>query len=116
MARRYWIIGILVLVFVVTFVGIVWGGSNRQAILERELSYLQDIPEVQWVRFEDNTVHIGVSPLPGDIAMIAQAAAVIGNRAIDFGVHVWVHPANDPNKFYGETTARYGKISDPYGK
>ena len=49
--------------------------ASKQAILERTLAYLKDIPEVSWVRFDDNTVIIGVNTVPSDIHVIAQAAA-----------------------------------------
>ncbi len=90
--------------------------SSNQVILERELAYLKNINEVAWVKFENNKVTIGVNSVPSDIRSVAQAAAMIGNRAINFGVHVWVAPANNPNSYYGMTTARHGKIETPYGR
>ena len=94
--------------------------SLRQVTLERNLSYLKELPEIAWVRFDRNTVIIGIDRVPSDIQSIAQAAAFHGNRAIDFGVHVWVVPASSTcgafKNYYGMTTARHGKIEKPFGK
>ena len=90
--------------------------QSRETKLAEALAYLDDVPEIKWIEIDSNTVHLGVDPLPLDIKLIAQAAAFNGNKAINFGVHVWVHPANDKSKYYGETTARYGKIEDEYGR
>ena len=96
------------------------GISSRQVTLERTLAHLKEIPEIAWVRFYRNTVFIGVDRVSSDIQSIAQAAAFHGNRAIDFGVHVWVVPASSTcgafKNYYGMTTARHGKIEKPFGK
>ena len=58
------------------------------------------------------------SYLPKDLRAIINAAAIWGNKAYGFGVHVWAvdarykgwRPGDGP--FYCEATARYGKIED----
>jgi len=117
--RKGFLLALLVLVggFVLLSVFSEDNTLSREAGLKSALAYLNAIPEVKWVEFERNTVHLGVEPLPDDIKLIAHAAAMNGEKAINFGVHVWVHPANDRNKYYGTATAaRHGKISKPYGK
>ncbi len=119
--RKWGIFTVVLLSLSLVVVG--WGVSgsssskaDREIKLKQALAYLNEIPEIEWVKFEDNTVRIGVNKLPRDINIIASAAALHGNKAINFGVHVWVHPANNPGIYYGEVTARYGKVTDPYGK
>ena len=94
--------------------------TERENTLKQTLAYLNEIPEVARIRFDRNTVIIGVDRVPYDIQSIAQAAAFHGNRAIDFGVHVWVVPASSTcgafKNYYGMTTARHGKIEKPFGK
>ena len=48
--------------------------------------------------------------------MVIKGAAIAGNKAINFGVHVWAIKASEKGwrpgdgHFYKEVTARYGKI------
>lgn len=94
--------------------------KENETVLQRRLAYLMDIPEVDWMRFEDNSVYIGFNVYPTDGEVIIKFAAVHGNNAINFGCHVWaVHSSqlNNPpyygtmsDKWYGEATARYGRI------
>ena len=92
--------------------------AKDQAALENRLAYLKDIPEIAWVEFDGNDVYIGFKQRPSDLRAIVNAAAVWGNRAYGFGVHVWAveakyrgwRPGNAP--YYCEATARYGKIQD----
>ncbi|MBC8554854.1 MAG: hypothetical protein H8D23_35025, partial [Candidatus Brocadiales bacterium] len=35
--------------------------------LEASLRYLNDIPEITWIDFDDNTVYIGFNPIPDDL-------------------------------------------------
>ncbi len=91
---------------------------SRASTLKTALSYLQDIEEVAWVDFVGNTVYVGFSKRPYDLDLIIGAAALIGNEAIDFGVHVWAvdgsrfnagwRPGDGP--YYKSVTARYGRI------
>ena len=75
-----------------------------------------DIPEISWVEFKNNNVYIGFNERTKDMRMIINAAALHGNRAYGFGVHVWAvdekyrgwSPGNDP--YYCTATARHGKI------
>lgn len=92
------------------------GGGYKPA-LEKRLSYLSELPEVSWVEIENNNVYIGFNAIPDDLGTIVRAAAFHGNKAIDFGVHVWAvdtkyigwRPAGD-NPYICTATARYGKV------
>ena len=90
--------------------------SNRENILRRELHYLSELEDVEWVEFDGNDVYIGFTRRPADLEAVLRAAALNGNRAIDFGVHVWAAPAADKGwrpgsgQYYAEVTARNGKI------
>jgi len=90
--------------------------TRDQAALQNRLLYLSDIPEISWVEFDGNNVYIGFKELPSDLRTIINAAAVHGNRALGFGVHVWAIKASnkkwrpDSGSYLCEATARYGKI------
>ena len=88
------------------------------AALKSSLQYLTGIDEVEWIDFDKNNVYIGFERRPADLAAIVNAAAVIGNRAYGFGVHVWAVNAKRPGwrpgdgPYYCEATARYGELKD----
>ena len=89
-----------------------------ETTLRQALCYLinnEDLPEIKWVEFDDNTVYIGFNPYPNDGESILRGAALKGNKAINFGCHVWAIPAGQTDRtsvdrYYNEVTARYGKI------
>ena len=89
--------------------------ESRQEQLTKTLAYLEEIPEVAWVSFESNSVYIGWKERPADIRTVVIAAAFHGNRAINFGVHIYNYdaasfpsPTNGP-KFFCTATVRDGK-------
>jgi hypothetical protein len=87
------------------------------ASLERKLAYLNDIDEVSWVEFDANNVYVGFERRPADLSAIVNAAAVNGNRALGFGVHVWAVPGRrgwrpGDGTYYCEATARHGELED----
>lgn len=88
--------------------------SPQETILRKTLSYLSTLEDVEWVHFENNNVYIGFTRPPPDLEIVLGMAAVKGNRAINFGVHVWGVPASatpgSVDRIYGEKTARYGKV------
>jgi len=94
-------------------------GTTQERKLRAELAYLNEISEIAWWEVESNNVYIGFSRVPDDpgLVLICQGAALRGNRAIDFGVHVWgsvgaprgARPDTPGVQWY-ETTARYGRI------
>ena len=92
--------------------------AKDQAALEKRLAYLTEISEVSWVEFDRNNVYIGFKERPADLRAIINAAAIWGNRAYGFGVHVWAvearyrgwRPGDGP--YYCEATARHGKIEN----
>jgi len=91
--------------------------NEREEKIKSALNYLDEaVKEIQWIEIEGNTVYIGFKALPEDYVLIIKGAALRGNKAIDFGVHVWAisaeHRGWRPGKgpYYGEATARYGKI------
>lgn len=123
------IIALLVLVcigFLVILLSIFEPSANTQyewrnkPILREAMSYLSEIPEIEWYEIQRNNVYIGFKILPSDWQIIINGAALRGNETIDFGVHVWAIDSNRFSKgwrpgdgpFYGEMTARYGKLQD----
>ena len=90
---------------------------DNQALQDR-LSYLGEIDEISWIEFEDNNVYIGFKRRPSDLGAIVNSAAVWGNRAHGFGVHVWATDARYRGwrpglaPYYCEATGRYGKLQD----
>ena len=92
-------------------------GFDHAKMLRENLSYLQQIPEVEWVEFERNMVFIGWKKLPPEFVAVNHEAALNGYKAIGFGVHVWSvmaehkrwRPGEAP--YLCETTAREGRIS-----
>jgi len=104
------------------FVGILVATSAHardNSALKKRMEYLRGIEEVSWVEIDNNNVYIGFERRPLDLPAIVNAAAVVGNRALDFGVHVWAvaaehsgwRPGDAP--YYCEATARYGKLKSP---
>ena len=89
---------------------------TREKILAKRLSYLHEVIEVQWFNIEDNNVYIGFKPLPSDWQIITNAAALHGNKAINFVCNTWAVNADNPNwrpgngPFYGKATARNGRV------
>ncbi len=87
---------------------------EREAALRKKLAYLKSIPEVSWVVFDRNNVYLGLESLPSDIKIIVGAAAYHGNRAINFGVHVWAVDSkfreSPSDRYICFATARYGKV------
>jgi hypothetical protein len=92
--------------------------ESKRANLISEMYYLNKIEEIEWVEIVSNTIYIGFKSVPSDLKLICNAAALKGNRTINFGVHVW---AIDSNKFqkgwrpgdgtyYYEVTARNGEL------
>ncbi len=92
--------------------------GSRQSQVTNALSYLNNIDEVAWIEVDDNNVYVGFEPIPSDMDAIIRAAALNGNRAADFGVHVWAVKATQRNwrpgqgSYLAEHSARHGKIID----
>ena len=90
-------------------------GRDNSA-LKKRLTYLRDIEEVAWVEFEDNDVYVGFTHRPSDLAAVINTAALHGNRAHGFGVHVWAVFANPrgwrpgDGPYYCEATARSDEL------
>lgn len=90
--------------------------SKPKASLSQSVKYLSDISEVSWIEVNDNNVYVGFNPVPSDWNAIIRAAALQGNKATNYGVHVWAirgaqkgwRPGD--SGLVGEVTARYGKI------
>ena len=108
------------LLFVIVMCTIIFNFSNVFADdsenLKKRLEYLNDIPEISWYEVERNNVYIGFNNIPIDFRVIVNAAAVHGNNAYGFGVHVWAviasqkgwRPGDGP--YYCCATARGGRI------
>ncbi len=89
--------------------------AQNQTALEKRLAYLNDIPEISWVKFDGNNVYIGLNKVSSDLGSIVRDAAVFGNKAYGFSVHVWAvrDTTNVPStdfKYYCSATARNGNV------
>lgn len=89
--------------------------QTEEEQLKNRLDYLYEIPEISWVKFERNSVYIGFTSVPSDLTLILGAAAFHGNKAIDFGVHVYAYDARrygptTGGNFFKGATCRYGKV------
>ena len=122
-----WLLAIFILTIIIIFtIKYSFQGSIEKrdpipnAGLSNALSYLNKVTEIKWVDIDNNNVYIGFNPLPSDYKILCKAAALHGNNAINFGVHVWAIDASKYQKgwrpgngtYYYEVTARYGKIKD----
>lgn len=93
---------------------------DREIALQKAMSYFSEISEIEWYEIQRNNIYIGFKQLPSNWQIIINGAALRGNETIDFGVHVWAINANKFNKgwrpgdgpYYGEVTARHGRIED----
>ena len=97
--------------------------AQNQTALEKRLAYLNDLPEISWVKFDKNKVYIGVNKVSSNLGSIVRYAAVFGNKAYGLIVHVWAvrDTTNVPAidfKYYCTATARHGKVqkSDCFSK
>ena len=101
-------VGIMVLAISAT------AGRRDQSALKESLDYLKDVPEISWVVFDRNNVYIGFSEQVNDVGSICRGAAVNGNRAYGFGVHVYAVDGYQADwkksKHYCTATARHGKV------
>ena len=61
-----------------------------QEILEKELNYVLDIPEVSWMLVKDNRVFIGFETSSDSLmGSILYTAALTGNKAINSNVRIF---------------------------
>jgi len=90
--------------------------ARQNTLLREALEYLNDIQEIAWWEIDGNDVYVGFASWPSDGEIILMAAALAGERAINFGCHVWGVRAEKrgwrpgDGHYYAEVTARYGKI------
>lgn len=87
--------------------------ESEEASLKKRLNYLYNIPEISWIKFEHNSVYIGFNSSRSDVTTILRMAAFHGNKAIDFGVHIYAYKCSYPTtggNFFKGATCRYGKV------
>lgn len=108
---------IVYIMIIILFIIISSSIGQDYSALRRRLEYLNDIEEISWVEYQDTNIYIGFLGLPRDFGLIVRAAALHGNRALGFGVHVWAMRAADRGLLfdgrwhpYCEATARHGKV------
>lgn len=78
------------------------------------ISIQSTIPELKWIEYEDNSIHMGFNPIPFDVKMILGGHAFGGWQVINFGCHVYAYDASKYNSqefgaFFAGATCRYGK-------
>ena len=90
-------------------------GRRDQKALEERLSYLNTTFGISWVVFDKNSVYIGFETVDNDLGMIVRGAAVQGNKAYGFGVHIYAVDANKGDwktaPHYCTATARHGRVT-----
>ena len=90
-------------------------GRRDQGALKERLSYLKDIPEISWIVIVKNNVYLGFNKKINDMGAICRGAALNGNRAYGFGVHVYAVDGHQADwrkaKHYCRATARRGKVT-----
>jgi hypothetical protein len=89
--------------------------AQNQTALEKRLAYLNNLPEISWVKFDGNNVYIGLNKVSSNLDSIVRGAAVFGNKAYGLGMQVWAvrDTTNVPAidfKYYCAATARHGKV------
>jgi hypothetical protein len=90
--------------------------SNKEAILKGKLNYLNDIEDISWWEVDGNDVYINFNDLSFNYKATIRMAATLGNRATDFGVHVWALNGKQrgwrpgDSDYLDNATARYGKL------
>ena len=87
--KRLFIVSIFLFLYIPT---IIWAADL--AALKLKLNYLTSLPEISWVKFNNNDIIIGLNTYPKDFRSIINAAALHGNRAYGFGVRLWVVKRN----------------------
>ena len=74
-----------------------------------------EIPEIRWMEFDSNYVHIGFNPIPSDVRTILGFWAFGGWKRINFGCHIYAYDASKyGSRKYGASsfagaTCQYGK-------
>ena len=110
------IIILIVLIFVILISATYVTASRRdQSALKKSLAYLHDIPEISWVVIVRNNIYIGFNKRIKDMGAICRGAAVNGNRAYGFGVHIYAVDGYQADwrksKHYCAVTARSGRVT-----
>ena len=90
--------------------------SDREAVLKETLKYLDDMEAVSWWEVDGNDVYINFNDISFNYKVAIRMAATLGNRATDFGVHVWALNGKQrgwrpgDGGYLDNVTARYGKL------
>ena len=103
----------LAMVFFLCLVSEVMAGNQKA--LEERLLYLYGLPGVISVVFDRNNVYVEFKKGVRDMKSIISAAAMHGNRAYGYGVHVWAcankFDGNISNlSYYYEVSCRHGRF------
>ena len=86
--------------------------------LKQSVKYLEEIPEVKWVKVKRNSVIVGWKGFPPRFNLINTAVALKASQATGRTVHVWSVRHTQKNWIIGtrpflcKTTARNGKIKE----
>lgn len=98
--------------------------SSSSSCAEKALEkFKTTYSDIKWIVVDNNTAYVGYVPVPDVFRERCKAMAIDGNKATDFGFHVWAFDASkvsgdknsiqnaiNSNKALFETTARHGKI------
>ena len=114
------ILVVFIFLLVVFAIGVVTDGSssspNRETILKETLIYLNDMESVSWWEVDGNDVYINFNDISFNYKAAIRMAATLGNRATDFGVHIWALNGKQrgwrpgDSGYLDKVTARYGKL------
>ena len=119
------ILVVFIFLLVVFAIGVVTDGSsssanssspNKTTTLNETLKYLNDMEAVSWWEVDGNDVYINFNDISFNYKAAIRMAATLGNRATDFGVHVWALNGKQrgwrpgDSGYLDNVTARYGKL------
>lgn len=86
--------------------------------LKESVEYLEEIPEIKWVKVKRNSVIVGWKGLPKKFNLINTEAALKGTRATGRTVYVWSVRHTQKNWITGtrpylcKTIAKNGKVNE----
>lgn len=66
----------------------VWA-SPFDKLLAESLEYLKEVPEIEWIRFDEKNVILGWKGIPGKFTAVNRRAAVKASQATGHTVSIW---------------------------
>ena len=112
----------LFLIILLLILPLNWPTHSHASALEKKLrmsvKYLEEIPEVKWVKVKNNSVVLGWKGLPSRFNLINTEAAIKANQATGRTVYIWSvrHTQKKwitgTRRYLCKTTASRGKVKE----